>query len=190
MPIRKVPICPVVTFDFLDDPPDEPGGDDPFVVGDLTTGSLSAFVQAKIYARVCQNPVDDDTPASKVVNAHQTFVIDVYWKLTGSLVSAFCGNWDITIYFESMGPDDFDFEIVTPDKCDIPYGCPQPPNTDRNTRIYHASYTVPADTVQTEQPQGTPYEINLSLVLFSACDQSPLELVGFVPLEDTYFFSS
>jgi hypothetical protein len=184
--IRKVPICPVVTYDFLDDPPDE-GGTDPFVVGDLTTGSLANFVKAKVYARVCQNPVDDDTPASKSVDAHQTWVIDVYWRLTGPLVSAFCGNWDITIYFESMGPDDYDFEIVTPGNCLIGYGCPQPPNTDRNTRIYHASYRVPADTVQTE-PNGTPYELNLGLVLFSQCDQRPLELVGFVSLEDIFFF--
>jgi len=189
MPNRKVPICPVVTFEFLDDAPAFTGdpGRDPFVVGDMTTGTLANFVNAKVYGRIAQNPVDDDTPASKSVNSQQTFVIDVYWRLTGSLVAAFCGNWNITIYFESMGPDEYDFEIVLPANCPIPYGCPQPPNTDRNTRIYHASYKVPADTVQTE-PNGTPYELNISVVLFSQCDQKPLELVGFVPLEDVFFF--
>jgi len=105
MSINKVPICPVITYDFLDDAPaftGDPNGD-PFVVGDMTTGALANFVSAKVYGRVAQNPVDDDTPASKSVDTQKTFVIDVYWRLTGPLVAAFCGNWNITIYFESMG---------------------------------------------------------------------------------------
>ncbi len=188
MAITKVPICPTITYDFLDDAPaytGDPNGD-PFVVGDMTTGALASYVKAKVYGRIAQNPVDDDTPASKSVNSQQTFVIDVYWKLTGSLVPAFCGNWNITIYFESMGPDEYDFEIILPPDCSIPYGCPQPPNTDRNTRIYHARYNVPAGTVKTE-PNGTPYEVNLSVILLSPCDQKPSGLVGFVPLEDVLF---
>lgn len=181
MPISTVPICPTITYDF-------PADLRHFVVGDMTTGPLASYVDAKVYGRIAQNnPVDDNTPASKSVNSQQTFVIDVYWKLTGSLVPAFCGNWNITIYFESMGPDEYDFEIILPPDCSIPYGCPQPPNTDRNTRIYHARYDVPAGTVKTE-PNGTPYEVNLSVVLLSPCDQKPLELVGFVPLEDVFFF--
>lgn len=187
MPIKEVPIHPVVTFDFLDNPPDE-GGMDPFVVGNMTTGALASFVKAKVYARISQNPLSDDTPASTSVNAHQTFVIDVYWKLSGPSVSKFDGNWKITIYFESLGPDDYDFEIVTPDESLIPYDYPEPPNTDKNTRIYHAVYTVPADTVQTK-PNGTPYELNVSLALLSKSDQHSLELVGSVPLRVIYFFS-
>jgi hypothetical protein len=146
-------------------------------------------VKAKVYARVCQSPVgpeDDDTPASKVIDVDETFAIDVYWKLTGSLVPAFCGNWAAKISFESEGPDEWDFEIVT--SCQIPFGCAEP-NQNRNERIYHARYTVPANTVKTEA-DGTAYELNLSLVLISACDQKPLELIGFVPLEDVLFYSS
>ncbi len=188
MPIKKVPIYPVVTFDFLDDPPDE-GGTDPFVVGDMTTGALASLVNAKVYARISQNPLSDDTPASSIVNARQTFVIDVYWKLSGPSVSKFDGNWKITIYFESIGPDVYDFEIVTPDDSLIPYSYPEPPNTDKNTRIYHARYTIPADTVQVD-PRGTPYELNVSLALLSKSDQHSSELVGFVPLEDILFYSS
>ncbi len=188
MPINKVPICPVVTHQFLDDPPDQ-GGSDPFVVGDLTTGELARFVKAKVYARVCQSPTgpeDDDTPASRVIDVDQTFAIDVYWKLTGPLVPAFCGNWAAKISFESQGPDDWDLEIVT--SCQIPFGCAEP-KQNRNERTYHARYTVPANTVKTED-DGTAYELNLSLVLMSACDQKPLELIGFVPLEDILFYSS
>lgn len=191
MPITKVPMCPVVSHKFLDDPPDE-GGTDPFVVGDMTRGALANFVNAKVYGRICQSPVDpedDDTPASKTVNAHQTFAIDVYWRLRGPLVAAFCGRWDITIYFESMGPDEYDFEITTPDNCLIPFGCAES-GQDRNTRTYHARYTIPADTVKTEDPQGTPYELNVSVVLFSECDKKPLEIVGSISLEDIYFYSS
>lgn len=191
MPIRKVPLCPVVTHHFLDDPPDE-GGIDPFVVGDMTTGTLSQYIQAKVYGRVCQSPrgpEDDDSPASKTVHANQSFAIDVYWRLRGILVPAFCGFWNIRIYFESMGPDDYDFEIVQPDGCEIKYYCPDA-GQDRYTRIYHARFNVPANTVLTEDPTGTPYEVNVSVVLFSECDKKPLELVGFVPLEDTLFVGS
>jgi hypothetical protein len=190
MSIEKVPICPVVSHRFLDDPPDE-GGTDPFVVGDLTTGELAKYVKAKVYARVCQSPSgpeDDDTPASKVIDADEPFAIDIYWRLIGSLVPAFCGNWAAKISFESMGPDEWDLEIVTPDNCQIPFGCAEV-GQNRNTRIYHARYTVPANKVKTED-DGTAYELNVSLVLLSPCDKKPLELIGFVPLEDIMFYSS
>ena len=184
-------LAPVVSFELLDDPPaftGDPNGD-PFVVGQLANAIPNAFVTGHAFARVAQNPFDDDTPGSSIVNTHQTFVIDVYWDLNGPLISAFCGNWAVTITFESMGPDNFDFQLVAPDP-GVPFGCNQPDNPDRNSRIYHASFTVPQDSVQVDLQRGTTYELNVTLALLAQCDNLPSGIVGFIALEDILFFSA
>lgn len=177
----------VLSFELLDDPPDL-GGFDPFAVGHLASTIPNAFVEGHAYARVAQNPTSDDTPGSSNVNVNQTFVIDVYWNLTGPLIPAFCGNWAVTVFFESMGPDDFDFQIIADPN--VPFGCSSPPLNDRNQRAYHASFTVPAGTVQVDPQRGTPYELNVSLALLATCDNLPTGIVGSIALEDILFFSA
>jgi hypothetical protein len=185
---RVVLVDPLILHDQLDDAPDK-GGTDPFVVGQLAGFIPDTFVEGHAYGRVAQSPTDDDTPASPNVNANETFVIDIYWNLRGPLISAFDGNWAITVYFESMGPDEWDFQLETKDP--IPYGCPVPPyNRDRNTRLYHVSMTVPKDTVLVDKQRGTPYELNASIVLLAKCDSLPAAVVGSIKLEDIFFFSA
>jgi hypothetical protein len=191
MAYRKLLLTPHLSFDRLDDPP--PKGRDPFEVGDLASPIPDAFVDGHAFARVAQNPgpdpvhfTDDDTPRSPIINVNESFVIDVYWDLTGPLIPAFCGTWAVTIFFESMGPDDFDFEIVEDPGVD--FGCSK--TRDRNTRSYHSSFKVPPHEVQVDPQRGTPYELNVSLILLSTCSPSlPAGIEGFIKLEDILFFA-
>ena len=182
----------VLSFELLDDPPDL-GGFDPFVVGHLAQPIPDAFVDGHAYGRVAQsqNPIDDDTPGSSNVNVNQPFQIDVYWNLSGPLIPAFCGSWAVTVFFESMGPDDYDFQITADPNID--YGCASDPLNNRNQRAYHVSIIVPQGTVQVGQLSGTPYELNVSLSLLATqCpnDGNPTGIVGSIALEDILFFSA
>jgi hypothetical protein len=158
------------------------------------------LVNGHAFGRVAQNPgpdptgihfTDDDAPASASIDVKQTFVIDVYWDLSGSLISSFCGTWLVTIFFDCQSDASLDFEIQPTNA--IPYGCPNPncfPPTTRDTRQYHASFLVPANTVTVDAHSGTPYELNVSIVLLDTCENLPTGIIGFVPLEDILFFSA
>ncbi len=193
-------ISPTVLCDKLDDPPEFPGdlNHDPFKFGTLATNIPNILVSANAYGRIAQNPgsdpdhfTNDDALASTTIDVKQTFVIDVYWDLSGQLVSAFCGSWAVTIFFDCETNASFDFQIQADPN--IPFGCPgegcQP--TDVNSRQYHASFLVPADTVPvTDDKRGTPYELNISIVLLNDCNSLPTTgIVGFVSLEDVLFYS-
>ena len=197
---KIVIVDPTVLCDMLDDPPQSPGDliHDPFKFGNLAANIPNAIVTGHAYARVCQNPgpdpihgTDDDAPASVSIDVKQTFVIDVYWDLSGPLISAFGGSWAVTIFFDCATDSTLDFQIQ-PSK-NIPYGCPDPncvPPTTTNSRQYHTIFRVPTSTVTADVPAGTPYELNVSIVLLDACNSLPTTgIVGFVPLEDVLFFS-
>jgi hypothetical protein len=185
--------------DLLDDPPTSPfdTSHDPFKFGNLASAIPNAFVTGHAYARVCQIPgpdpihfTDDDAPASTSVNVNQDFVIDVYWDLSGPLISAFCGSWDLTIFFDCASDATLDFQIKNTDNID--YGCPDPncyPNgTTANTRQYHASFLVPADTVKVNAPAGTPYELDVAIVLLDTCNSLPTTgITGSVPVGEILF---
>lgn len=190
--------------DLLDDPPQFAGdtGRDPFKFGNLASAIPNAFVTGHAYARVCQIPgpdrdhfTDDDAPASTSVNVKQDFVIDVYWDLSGPLISAFCGSWDLTIFFDCASDATLDFQIKNTDTID--YGCPNPncfppPGTTTNTRQYHASFLVPAGTVKVDPnfPNGTIYELDVAIALLNACNSLPTTgITGSVPVEEVLFFS-
>src|SRR5712691_8525089 len=178
-------IDPTVIHDTLDDPPQFPGDSsrDPFRIGTLAANIPNAIVKGEIYARVSQNPspdpihfTDDDAPASTSVNVNQPFVIDVYWGLSGPLVSAFSGSWDLTIFFDCASDSALDFQIKPTNS--IPYGCPDPtssPLTTTNTRQYHASFLAPANTVSLDpnSPTATFYELDVSIVLLNSCNSLP-----------------
>lgn len=198
MPIT---IIPTVRCDTLDDPPTSAVDilHDPFKFGNLAAAIPSSLVTGHAYGRVCQNPgpdpagvhfTDDDALASASIDVKQTFVIDVYWDLSGTLVSAFGGTWIVTIFFDCASNSALDFQIQSNL---IPYGCPDStcfPPTTTNTRQYHASFLVPANTVTANVPTGTPYELDVSIVLLDTCNSLPTTgIVGFVPLEDILFFS-
>jgi hypothetical protein len=190
MAFNSYPAPYILSFELLDDPPDL-GGFDPFVVGHLASTIPNAFVDGHAYGRATQsqNPIDDDTPGSSNVNVNQPFQIDVYWNLTGPLIPAFCGNWAVTVFFESMGPDDYDFQLTADPN--VSYSCPQDPVNDRNKRAYHVSIIVPAGSyVQVDPQRGTPYELNISLALLATCDNLPTGIVGSIALEDILFFSA
>jgi len=203
MPIRTVLVDPEERCDILDDPPQFPGdfNNDPFAFGNLATPLQipKTLVNGHAYGRVCQDPgpdpdhfTNDDAPASPSINVKQTFVIDVYWDLSGSLVSSLCGSWIVTIFFDCASDSTLDFQIQGTGA--IEYGCPDPtcfPNgTSNNTRQYHASFLVPAGTVTVNATTGTPYELNVSIVLLDVCNNLPTGIVGSVPLEDVLFFSA
>jgi hypothetical protein len=195
-------VNPTVLCDTLDDPPTSAVDilHDPFKFGNLASNIPNSIVTGHAYGRVCQNPgpdpfgihfTDDDAPASASIDVKQTFVIDVYWDLSGPLISAFGGSWVVTIFFDCASDSTLDFQIQPAKPID--YGCPNPtcyPPTTNNTRQYHASFLVPANTVTANVPTGTPYELNVSIVLLDTCNSLPTTgIVGFVPLEDVLFFS-
>jgi hypothetical protein len=188
--------------DLLDDPPlsDDDTAHDPFKFGTLASAIPNAFATGHAYARVCQIPgpdpihfTDDDALASTSVNVNQDFVIDVYWDLSGALISAFSGSWDLTIFFDCASDGTLDFQIKNTDNID--YGCPNPncvPPTTANTRQYHASFLVPAGTVKVDPnfPNGTIYEIDVAIALLDACNSLPSTgITGSVPVEEVLFFS-
>lgn len=192
-------INPTVGCDLLDDPP--PGGQDPFKVGTLAANIPNILTTGHAYARVCQNPApdsthitDDDAPASTIVDVKQLFTIDVYWDLSGQLVSAFAGSWVVTIFFDCASSSNLDFQIYS-NKID--FGCPNancyPNGTTTNSRQYHASFSVPPDTVALDPNTPTPgtfYELDVSIVLLDACNSLPTTgIVGSVPLEEVLFYS-
>jgi len=191
-------VNPTVLCDTLDDPPDQ-GGTDPFVVGHLASNIPNVFVNAHAYGRIAQNPgfdathfTDDDALPSTSININQDFVIDVYWNLNGPLISAFAGSWAVTIFFDCASNSALDLQIQAKDP--VPYGCPndgcQP--ADANTRQYHASFLVPANTVQLDPnvPNATFYELDVSIVLLDACKSLPTTgITGSIALEEVLFFS-
>jgi hypothetical protein len=193
-----VTVSPTVLCDLLDDPPDQ-GGDDPFVVGHLASNIPNVFVDAHAYARIAQNPgpdpvhfTDDDALPSTSINTNQDFVIDVYWNLSGPLISAFAGSWAVTIFFDCASNADLDLQIQATDP--IPYGCPndgcQP--ADANARQYHASFSIPANTVKLDPnvPNSTFYELDVSIVLLDNCNSLPTTgITGSVALEEVLIFS-
>jgi hypothetical protein len=124
---------------------------------------------------------------------NQPFVIDVYWDLSGPLISAFAGSWAVTIFFDCVSDSTLDFQIQAASP--TPYGCPDPncyPNgTTSNSRQYHASFLVPPGTVAANATTGTFYELDVSIVLLDACNSLPTTgIVGSVPLEEILFFSA
>jgi hypothetical protein len=194
-----ITIVPHKGCDKLDDPPDL-GGRDPFKVGKLASNVPNAFATGHAYGRVSQIPgpdpvhfTDDDAAASTSVDVKQDFVIDVYWDLSGQLISAFGGTWIVTIFFDCVSNSALDFQIQSDA---IPYGCPNStcvPPTTTNTRQYHASFLVPANTVPLDPnvPTATFYELDVSIVLLDTCNSLPTTgITGSVPLEEVLFFSA
>ncbi len=191
-------IDPTVIHDTLDDPP--PGGSDPFKLGTLAADIPNTLVNGHAYGRVSQNPspdpihfTDDDAPASTSVNVNQPFVIDVYWDLSGALVSAFGGSWLVTIFFDCASNSALDFQIkpTNPIPYDYPDGTSSPPTTI-NTKQYHASFLAPANTVSLDpnSPTATFYELDVSIVLLDTSNSLPTTgIVGSVSLEEVFFFS-
>jgi len=193
-----VQINPKVGCDLLDDPP--PTGSDPFKVGTLAANIPNILTSGHAYGRVCQIPGldpihirDDDAPASTIVDVKQDFVIDVYWDLSGQLVSAFAGTWVVTIFFDCASSSPLDFQIYSNR---IDFGCPNAnchPPTTNNSRQYHASFLVPAGTVALDPNTPTPgtfYELDVSIVLLDTCNSLPTTgIIGSVPLEEVLFFS-
>jgi hypothetical protein len=200
-PLTIVKIAPQVCCDTLDDPPlsEEDVLHDPFEFGHLASNIPNAFLTGHAYGRVTQDPgfdpvhcTDDDTPASASIDVKQQFVIDVYWDLSGPLVSAFSGSWAVTIFFDCATDADLDFQIQAYPNID--FGCPGKgcqPATAINSRQYHAIFRVPADTVQVTDPnRGTPYKLDVSIVLLNHCNSLPTTgIIGSVELEDVLFFS-
>jgi hypothetical protein len=199
---KIVIVNPTVLCDTLDDAPDL-GGFDPFVVGHLASNIPNAFVDGHAYGRVAQNPgpdptgihfTNDDAPPSTSINTNQTFVIDVYWNLSGPLISAFGGSWAVTIFFDCASDSTLDLQIQPANT--IPYGCPDPncfPPTTANTRQYHTSFLVPINTVPLDPnaPFGTFYELDVAIALLDSCNSLPTTgITGSVALEEVLFFSA
>jgi hypothetical protein len=196
----NIQIIPHKGCDKLDDPPDL-GGFDPFKVGKLASNIPNAFANGHAYGRVCQIPAfdtvhftDDDAAGSTNVDVKQDFVIDVYWDLSGQLISAFGGNWVVSIVFDCASNAALDFQIYSDY---IPYGCPNStchPPTTTNTRQYHASFRVPANTVPLDPNSpipGTFYELDVAIVLLDTCNYLPSTgITGEVPLEEVLFYSA
>jgi hypothetical protein len=196
---KIVIVTPTVLCDTLDDPP--PGGRDPFKVGNLASNIPNVLVTADAFGRVCQIPgpdpvhfTDDDALVSASVNVNQDFVIDVYWDLSGPLISAFGGSWAVTIFFDCASDGSLDFQIQPAKSID--YGCPNPncfPPTTTNTRQYHASFLVPAGTVPLDPnaTTGTFYELDVAIALLNTCNSLPTTgITGSVPLEEVLFYSA
>jgi hypothetical protein len=195
-------IIPTKLCDLLDDPPTDPFDltHDPFKFGNLASNVPNAFATGHAYGRVCQIPgpdpvhfTDDDAPASASVNVNQDFVIDVYWDLSGQLISAFGGSWVVTIFFDCASDSNLDFQIWSDN---IDFLCPDPtcyPNgTTSNSRQYHTSFLVPAGTVPIDPNTPTPgtfYELDVSIVLLDVCNSLPTTgITGSVPLEEVLFY--
>src|SRR5689334_17354641 len=193
-----VDVNPTVLCDILDDPPDQ-GGTDPFVVGHLASNIPNVFVTAHAYGRIAQNPgpdpihfTDDDALPSTSINTNQDFVVDVYWNLSGPLVSAFAGSWAVTIFFDCASNSNLDLQIQATNP--IPFGCPNDgcQLADPNSRQYHASFLVPKNTVQLDPnvPNATFYELDVSIVLLDVCNAQPTTgITGSIALEEVLFFS-
>jgi hypothetical protein len=199
----NIQIIPHKGCDKLDDPPTSPfdTSHDPFKFGNLASNVPNAFATGHAYGRVCQIPgpdtvhfTDDDAAASTSVDVKEDFVIDGYWDLSGQLISAFGGSWVVSIVFDCASNSALDFQIYSDH---IPYGCPDQtchPPTTNNTRQYHASFRIPANTVPLDPNSpipGTTYELDVEIVLLNSCNSLPTTgITGSVPLEEVLFYSA
>jgi hypothetical protein len=183
-----------VSPDRLKNPPQSSEDLKPFKFGNLAPTIPDEWVDGNAYGRIAQDPGSDNpeaAPPSVTIDVNESFVIDVYWDVSGPFVSAFSGNWAVTIFFDCEMDPDKDLKIEA--KNDIPFGCPskgaRPPYG--SSRQYHASFLVKPRTVEVlPDKKGTPYELSISIVLLDTCNNAPTTgLVGFVDLGAVLFYS-
>ena len=140
----------------------KPVGSNPFTDptfrhGEVETDLSTVFLAGDIVARITES--DGESPA-RIIDANEDWFVEVYLKLTGSLLPMICGNLCFRLIGENIGPGGDDYEreadggLVPLDPC--------------GDGLYYGKISVPKNDVKIENC-GTPYKLTVVATYLTNC---------------------
>lgn len=116
--------------------------------------ALKGTIRATVYEEGGIEP-------TSIIHVNQSWRIEVEWTLTGGLANLLYGEWQVRVFFESLGPGR-EFALPVP-----PATLEMKPCADGGK--YKHIFRFPAGTINPQPHESPLYDLGITVIAYDAC---------------------
>lgn len=139
----------------------------PFQRSEFEIHNLAIALKGHIHATIYEEGGMEPT---SIIHTDQSWRIEVEWSLTGGLANLLYGEWQVRVFFETLGPGK-EFALPVP-----PATLKMKPCEDGGN--YKHVFQFPAGTINPKGMDSPLYDLGITVIAYDACGK-PAPFHGF-----------